>query len=162
MTDPCAEGMRLAVGQVNELTEEHLLFTRQCGLSEILMNTPLLPGEERWEYEDLARLVDRAESFGVRLVCIENVPVKFVKEIMLGRPGRERQLENMQTTVRNMGRAGIPILGYAWMPNGVWRTEKNLAIRGGAISNSFNLALAANLPNTEDRVYSAEEMWDNF
>jgi len=161
MTDPCAEGMRLAVGQVNELTEEHLLFTRQCGLSEILMNTPKLPGDERWEYEDLARLVERAESFGVRLICIENVPVRFVKDIMLGKPGREKQLDNMQYTVRNMGRAGIPILGYNWMPNGVWRTEKNLAIRGGAVSNSFNLSLAADLPNTEDRTYSAEEMWEN-
>ena len=162
MTDPCEEGMRLAVGQVNELNEEDLLFTRQCGLSDILMNTPKLPGDEQWEYEDLARLVERAESFGVRLVCIENVPVRFVKQIMLGAPGRERQLENMQATVRDMGRAGIPILGYNWMPNGVWRTDRQLAIRGGAVSNSFELSLATDLPNTEDRAYSAEEMCANY
>ena len=154
--------MRLAVGQVDELTEEHLLFARQCGLSDIQMNTPKVPGKERWEYEDLARLVERAESFGVRLVCIENVPVRFYREILLNGPARERQLENMQATVRNMGRAGIPILGYHWMPNGVWRTDRQLAIRGGAISTSFNLSMAAQLPNTEDREYIAGEVWDNY
>ena len=162
MTDPCKLGMRLAVGQVNELTEEHLLFTRQCGLTDILMNTPKLAGDERWEYEDLARLVERADSFGVRLVCIENVPIRYYKDIMLGGPARDRQLQNMQATVRNMGRAGIPILGYHWMPNGVWRTERQLAIRGGALSNSFNLSMAERLPNTEDREYAASEMWDNY
>ncbi len=154
--------MRLAVGQVNELTDEHLAFTAQCGLADILMNTPRLPGEERWEYDDLVRLRERAESFGVRLICLENVPVRFYDQIMLGGPGRERQLENMQATVRNMGHAGIPILGYHWMPNGVWRTERSLPIRGGAISNSFRLEDARQIANTHDREYSAEEMWDNY
>src|SRR5689334_18975396 len=111
--------MRMAVGQVQELSEEDLLFTRQCGLEDILMNTPNIPGEERWTYDDLMALRTRSESFGVRLVCLENVPVSFYDEIMLGRPGRDRQLVNMQETVRNMGRAGIPILGYNWMPNKV-------------------------------------------
>src|ERR1700687_3499051 len=102
--------MRQAVGQVNELTDEHLQFTRQCGLEDILMNTPRLPGEERWEYDDLARLVEKAASFGIRLISIENVPNRFFDKIMLGLPGRDEQLANMHFTVRNMARAGIPIL----------------------------------------------------
>src|SRR5436853_6704276 len=122
--DPCAEGMRLAVGQVDELTEEHLLFTRQCGLQDIQMNTPLIPGEERWEYEDLARLRERAESFGVRLICLENVPVRFYDRIMRALPGREQQSEHMQATVRKMGRAGIPILGYHSRPKGACGRER--------------------------------------
>ena len=61
-----------------------------------------------------------------------------------------------------MGRASIPILGYHWMPNGVWRTERRLSIRGGAGSNNFKYELAKSLPNTHDREYSAEEMWENY
>jgi len=38
---------------------------------------------------------------------------------MLGAEGRERQLANMQETVRNMGRAGIPILHERRGPNGI-------------------------------------------
>ncbi len=123
--------MRQAVGQVNELTDEHLQFTRQCGMADILMNTPKLTGEERWEYDALARLVEKADSFGVRLICIENVPNKFFDKIMLGLPGRDGQLANMHYTVRNMARAGIPILGYHWMPSHIWRSERAKPIRGG-------------------------------
>lgn len=161
MLETGALPIRIAVGQVKELTDEHLAFTRQCGLEDILMNTPALPGEERWEYDDLVRLRERAESFGVRLICLENVPNRFYDRIMLGQDGREAQLANMQATVRNMGRAGIPILGYHWMPSGVWRTERKLPIRGGAISNRFRMADAPT-DLTHGRVFSAEEMWANY
>ena len=162
MIDVNSLSMRQAVGQVNELTDEHLQFTRQCGMADILMNTPKLPGEERWEYDDLARLVEKAGSFGVRLICIENVPNGFFDKIMLGLPGRDGQLANMHYTVRNMARAGIPILGYHWMPSHVWRTEREKPIRGGAISNSFSYELAKNAPLSHGREFSAEEMWANY
>src|SRR5437867_3876066 len=152
-------GMRQAVGQMNELTDENLAFTAQCGLADILMNTPKLPGEQRWEYDDLARLRERAESFGVRLICIENVPNRFFDKIMLGLPGREAQLANMQATVRNMGRAGIPILGYHWMPSHVWRTERGCGIRGGATSTRFQYEPVKDAPFTHGREFPAEEMW---
>src|SRR5436305_10879091 len=110
--------MRVALGQFNELTDEQLSFVKQCGCDDVLLNTPKLPGEERWEYEDLAAWRERAESAGLRLICLENVPVTFYDKIMLGLPGRDQQHENMQQTVRNMGRAGILILGSHRLPNG--------------------------------------------
>jgi len=153
--------MRVALGQFRELTDEQLLFVKQCGCNDVLLNTPDLPGTERWEYEDLKALRERAESGGLRLMCLENVPVAFYDCIMLGLPGRERQLENMQATVRHMGRAGIPILGYHWMPNSVWRTDRAIPIRGGAISNGFVLA-QADTGLTHGRAYTEEELWANY
>ena len=154
--------MRVAIGQFNELTEEQLVFAVQIGVQDILLNTPKLPGDERWEFMDLLNWRTKCEERGLRLIALENVPVKFYDKIMLGLPGRERQLEYMQETVRNMGRAGIPILGYHWMPNSVWRTARETPVRGGAISNSFKLALAQNAPLTHDRVYSEDDMWENY
>src|SRR5258708_23818074 len=81
---------------------------------------------------------------------------------MLGLPGRDEQLAHMQATVRNMGRAGIPILGYHWMPSHVWRTERQLQIRGGAISNSFQFEKVKDAPLTPGRVFTAEEIWANY
>jgi len=104
--------MRVAVGQFNDLTEEQLAFAVQVGAEDVQLNTPNLPGEERWEYEDLLALRQRAEAHGLRLICLENVPIKLYDKIMTGAEGRERQMENMIATVRNMGKAGIPILGY--------------------------------------------------
>ena len=154
--------MRVAVGQINELTDEHMAFARQVGALDIQMNTPKLRGSHRWEADDLLALTERASAHGLRLIALENVPVRFYDEIMTGGPGRAAQLEHMTATVRNMGRAGIPILGYHWMPNGVWRTSFETLLRGGAISNEFRYASVSQAPLTHGRVYTAEEMWDNY
>src|SRR5260370_29373012 len=61
-----------------------------------------------------------------------------------------------------MGRAGIPIVGYHGMRNGVWRTDRAVPVRGGAISNSFDYALAREKPLTHGRVYGEEEMWARY
>ena len=96
------------------------------------MNTPKLPGDARWEEKDLRALVEKAASYGLELEAIENVPTHFYHKAMLGLPGRDEQIENYRTTLRNMGRAGIPILGFHFMPNSVWRTERFAPGRGGA------------------------------
>ena len=85
--------MRIAVGQIRELTDEIILFTKQMGIQDIQFNyyggSPYLPGEKRWEYMDLVRLRTRVEDAGLRLNAIENVPIKFYDQIMLGLPGRD-------------------------------------------------------------------------
>jgi mannonate dehydratase len=154
--------MRVGLGQFNELSDERLKFIKQCGCDDFLVNTPNLPGEERWEFRDLLLLRTRADDAGLRLMAIENVPRHFYDAIMLGLPGRERQMENMRETVRNMGRAGIPILGYNFMPNAVWRTSRSARVRGGAESTAFDLELARNAPLSHGRVYSEAEMWANY
>jgi mannonate dehydratase len=73
-----------------------------------------------------------------------------------------------------MSRAGIPILGYAFMPGGVWRTAFDTPVRGGALATSFNLERAKSVrpgeetsyaywnPVRVDREYTEEEIWDNY
>jgi mannonate dehydratase len=68
----------------------------------------------------------------------------------------------MIATVRNMGRAGIPIRGYHWMPNGVWRTSFETKVRGGAVSNEFRYEEVKDAPLTHGRLYTADEMWANY
>lgn len=154
--------MRVGLGQFDELTEEKLLFIKQCGADDFLMNTPKLPGEHRWDYADLVALRERADAADLRLMALENVPISFYDKAMLGLPGRDEQIEHMQATIRNMGRAGIPILGYHWMPNGVWRTQEPAVLRGGARGTRFNLAEHDPDELTHGRVYSADEMWANY
>jgi mannonate dehydratase len=162
MIDLDALPMRIALGQFNELTDEQLAFVKQCGCDDVLLNTPKLPGEHRWEFRDLVLWRTRAENAGLRLVALENVPITFYDRIMLGLPGREEQLEHMQETVRNMGRAGIPILGYHWMPNQVWRTSRDTPVRGGATATAFDLELAKSAPLSHGRRYTEEELWENY
>ncbi|MCW3097495.1 MAG: hypothetical protein JWL77_3113 [Chthonomonadaceae bacterium] len=88
--------------------------------------------------------------------------MQFYDQIMLADSERERQMENMIATVRNMGMADIPILGYHWMPNGVWRTSRETRLRGGAVSNEFQYEPVKDAPFTHGRLYTAKEMWVNL
>jgi len=158
--------MRLGLGQFNELTEERADFIKQLGVKDILLNlipgSPHLPGETHWEFADLLQLRTRCEDAGLRLMALENVPFKFYDRAMLGLPGRDEQIEHMATTIRNIGRAGIPIFGYHWMPNGVWRTSRTTPGRGGAQVTSFDMALVKEAPLTHGRQFTQEEMWANY
>jgi mannonate dehydratase len=154
--------MRVAVGQFNTATHEVLTFARQMGCSGVLLNTANLPGHDRWEYGDLRRLRMQVESYGLRLEALENVPLRFYEAAMLGWPDRDRAIEGYQATIRNVGQAGIPILGFHWMPNSVWRTSRIAPGRGGALCTAFSMVEANADRLTHDRVYGHDEMWRNY
>lgn len=137
-----ATTMRIVVGQAARATEEYLAFASQLGVSGVQLNTPELPGEQRWELSDLVALRERVEGYGLRFEAIENIPNHFYEAAMLGLPGRDEEIENVAATVRNIGRAGIPLLGFNWMPTSVWRTELAPVGRGGAVVSGFDLAVA--------------------
>ena len=177
------EEMRVALGQFNEMTEEKLVYARQLGVKGVQMNMirSSIPGDQRWEYADLAALQERAAGHGLRLEAIENVPTRFYHKVMLGLPGREEQVEHYRQTIRNLGRAGIPILGHHFMPNSVWRTPSR-AGRGGARVTAFgqeevdagvvtaqldrtalgDRELVEALEEAGRRGIGEEEMWGNY
>jgi mannonate dehydratase len=157
-----AEHMRVAVGLPSKTDDWHFILARQMGCEEVVLASPDdLPGEERWEYEDLARLRDRVESFDLKIGAIQNTPAGFINEARLGLAGRDRQIENYQATIRAVGRAGIPVLTHNFRPDPLYRTGTKLG-RGGAVVSSFDRDLARNLPLTFGREFTADEMWANY
>jgi len=165
-----SERMRVAIGQFQELTHERLTYAKQMGVSGVQMNTPILPDEDGyWKYEDLKRIKDRCDKYGLRLEALENAPRYFYDKCMLGLPGRDEQIENYQKTIRNMAAAGIPTLGYNWMPNWVWRTPNKLG-RGGVSVTAFSMdelegSLHVGLKEVkelEGRTLDHDQMWENY
>ena len=179
-----AEEMRIGIGQFNELTDEKLRFAAQLGVGSIQMNTPRLPGETHWEERDLRALVLKCREHDLVLEAIENVPIHFYQKAMLGIEGRDQQIEHYRTTIRNVGRAGIPTLGFHFMPNSVWRTERFAPGRGGAGCTKFDMAEvdraagpdgirgfvakaderkeALAVMDTEEEIVSEDQMWENY
>jgi mannonate dehydratase len=156
------EQMRVAIGLPSKAADWHFMLAKQMGCQEVVLATPAdLPGEHRWEYEDLARLRERVESFGLKIGAIQNTPARFIDEARLGLPGRDRQIENYQATIRNVGRAGIPILSHNFRPDPLYRTG-TMAGRGGAVMTTFDRDLARDLPLTFGREFTTEEMWANY
>lgn len=154
--------MRVATGQFSDLTDERLRYCQQLGVSGVVLNTPKIPGHKKWEYQHLVQLRTRCESYGLKLESVENTPIGFYDKAILGLPGRDEQIENYQETIRNIGRAGIPVLGYHWMANGVWRTTWAPVARGGAEVSVFHGEELENVPNTHEREYTESEIWDNY
>jgi mannonate dehydratase len=156
--------MRIAVGAVRRVDERVLRFAVQLGVRGLVINTPLdLPGEGRWELGDLVAMRERVEQHGLVVEAIENLPTGFYRDVMLSGPALEQQLENCCATIENIGRAGIPVLGFHWMANEVWRSELDRAGRGGARVTAFDLA---GFPDdgglSFGRRYEEDEIWESF
>jgi mannonate dehydratase len=145
-------------------TEEHLRLAKQFGCEEIVVARPerMVPGENgRWEYDDLAKLRDWIESFGLRIGAITNLPYAFWDKVRLGLPGREAQMENFNATVRAIGQAGIPILTYAFRPDAHARTH-SLNGRGGAEVTAFDRAKLDPATLPYGREFDAAHMWEAY
>lgn len=156
--------MRIGLGQLNELTDERLAFIKQIGVDDFQMNFYHDPASQDGylDLDYLRSLRQRGEAAGLRLAAIENVPTTFYDKCMLGLPGRDEQIKNMHKTIRNIGKAGIPIFGYHWASSGVTRESDKAVLKSGALSTCFDLAVHANDPLARDRVYTDEEIWANY
>ena len=135
--------MRIGVGQAARATEEYLAFASQLGVSGVQLNTPDLPGGATLGAGRPGRPARkgrglRAASRGHR----EHTQRASMKMPCSGGRGSDEDIENVAATIRNMGTAGIPILGFNWMPTSVWRTELAPVGRGGAVVSGFDLAVA--------------------
>lgn len=144
---------------VNPFTDRNLQLAAQVGVSEIVLTYPGL------ELEPLLEAKRRVESFGMRLTHVERkIPhLNFVH----GLPGREQQIEDFKTLIRNMGAAGLEVLCYNWMPDEDWqRTRIDVVERGGALVTEFNLAESDRNVTDADgqprKITSADELWANL
>ncbi len=159
-----AEQMRVAVGVGGDLDEEQLTLAAQMGCSGVVVASPRVDGGSRglrWEADDLLKVRERVERFGLRVEAIQHSRLDLFDSIRLGRPDRDEQLEDFKHAIRSMGRAGIPIFAYNWRPNRLYRTGR-IATRGGAQVSAFDLERAGDEPLSFERDYGADEMWATF
>jgi mannonate dehydratase len=155
--------MELGLGAFNEIDDDILQFARQIGVPNVIPHSPKLPGDGYWHFEDLLRMRTRVESAGLMLFAIESIPVRFYDKVMQGRLGRDEQIENLRTLIRNVGRAGIHTLGYHWALLGIaYRTEYSPTGRGGAYVTKYDHAQVENAPVADIGSFTEEEVWDNL
>jgi mannonate dehydratase len=140
-----------AAWAIRNATEEVLRTSKQLGVRNIVVysgpGAGVLPGTDRPHgkarntYADYLALRERVESHGLRIAACENGfasnPAYY--DVIFGGPGRDRLIDELAAEVTDMGRAGIPILGYNWMPASVWRSE-NVRIRGDAHATAWDSA----------------------
>jgi mannonate dehydratase len=159
----------LKLGTQHDSSDETLRVLAALGVNHICSTLPSPRLDEHWSVEELTRLRERVESFGIRL---EMVPLPLSSNyitrveypnIMLGRsPGRDREIDDICQMIRNAARAGIPALKYNLSILGVVRTESTPG-RGGASYSTFVYDKAVqDPPLTEAGPVSEEAAWDRI
>jgi len=170
--------------RTRDLGEKRLRYLRQLGVTDVFVNHADTD-EEPDEFNDriasdtvavgpgtipsvaeLEAARERVEDAGLRLSGIHSLPYSLYGDIMFGRAGKDRALEEISTLIENLGEADIPIMGYQWNPRGVvpMRTTP-VEVRGGAEATAFDLSEIDDpdaLPEGIDREYTEAEFWENY
>ncbi|MGM0399679.1 MAG: mannonate dehydratase [Chloroflexota bacterium] len=155
--------MKLAMG-MRDVTEDNLTFAKQIGVTHLtITNTSLFIDEDPYyDYMRLLQTRTRIEEAGLKMFGIQNLPSQWYDKIRYGLPGRDEQIENYCRTIRNMGKAGIPILGYNFHAVRVWRTSRHTRGRGGAQFTSYDHSLMEDAPVLAQKEIGDEELWENY
>jgi mannonate dehydratase len=103
--------------------------------------------EKLWTYDELVTLKAQINDAGLELHAIENLDPAHWHDVLLDGPKKQQHVENVQTIIRRMGAAGIPVLGYNFSLPGVAGRIKGPFARGGAISVGMEVADQTPIPN---------------
>jgi len=85
-----------------------------------------VPVGDPWSRARLGTLKAQIEDAELSLAVVESIPVH--EDIKLGRPGRDRLIDNYCASIASMGELRIPVLCYNFMPVFDW-TRTDLAMR---------------------------------
>ena len=114
-----------------------------------------------YPFQPMLALRKKVEDAGLKLSVFEGMPV--TDRIKLGEPGRDEDIDNFRETLRNMGRARIPILCYNWMAGLNWlRTSFTARARGEALATAYNHADMQRGPLTEFGQVTEEQLWESL
>ena len=112
------------------------------GAGAVSVSTALfhLPAGAVWPLQEILQRKAEVEAAGLRWVVAESIPVH--ESIKLGRPVEEcsRHTGTYKESVANLGRAGIPVLSYSFMPLFDWlRTELARPRPDGSTALAFSV-----------------------
>jgi mannonate dehydratase len=149
--------MKLGFGLYrHQLDVDHFRFARQCGCTHLVVHLvdyfrssrSNRPGDQPvgddsgwglagdpdrlWRFEELRDLKHAINDAGLELEAIENFDPAHWHDVLLDGPRKAAQLDNLKTIIRNLGRAGIPIMGYNFSIAGVAGRIKGTFARGDA------------------------------
>lgn len=151
--------MKLGLGLYRHMLDKnHFAFARQCGCTHVVLhlvdyffrghhqsesNQPV--GNDNgwgyagnssalWQLDELLRLKKEINEAGLEIAAIENFDPAHWYDILLDGPRKAAQVEGIKQLIRNVGKAGIPVIGYYFSLAGVCSRITGPFARGGAIS----------------------------
>lgn len=100
-----------------------------------------------WTTEELLAIKKQVHEAGLIWEAIENFDPAHWSDVLLDGPRKKEQLEGLKETIRRVGGAGIPIIGYNFSIAGVAGRVTGAFARGGALSVGMDGPVDAPIPN---------------
>ncbi|MDP5274061.1 mannonate dehydratase [Chengkuizengella axinellae] len=114
-----------------------LKYIRQIpGMKGIVSAIYDVPVGEVWPYHKIVELKKKIEEEKLELSVIESLPVH--EDIKLGLPTRDKYIENYKQSLQNLGKAGVTVVCYNFMPVFDWtRSELKHELEDGSTTLIF-------------------------
>jgi mannonate dehydratase len=101
-----------------------------------------IPVGKVWPMDRILALKHQVEDYGLSMETIESVNVH--EDIKLGLPSRDQYIQNYIDTLENLGKAGINVVCYNFMPIFDWtRTDLAKPLYDGSTALSFDYHVIA-------------------
>jgi mannonate dehydratase len=168
---PIPPGIKVGTGG-GAPTEENMLYLRQLGVTWVSLGaTP-----QTATAEGFIKMREQWEAGGFKVYNIgsgvgPSGSLHNMPEVTLNLPGRDQKIEEYLNYLRYLGKAGIPYSTYAHMGNGIWSSGQATTPRGYS-ARDMDMASPDKRGNwsgknyaeplSHGRVYSKEEIWDNY
>jgi len=147
--------------RVFEITEPELRYAKQLGVNHIIGYLP----KGDWGFLEFVQLRKFVESYELNLSAIGSPPPSLMKEIMHASNRRDESIGELCIFIRDMGKAGIPVLAYTFNLLGQswrWRAGLSGGGRGDAGVQSFDYDLVKDAPHSSLGEIAESEVWNRL
>jgi mannonate dehydratase len=150
--------------------DKHLQYLARYGVRNICGYPQIADGRLYATAEELKRMREMAEKYGISVDCIaapflssSHIDRERHPAVMLAQsPERDRDIESMQTLIRNCAAAGVPSIKYNMSILGVLRTGRTPG-RGDASYSTWKLKDAKPpVPLTRAGRVNADRFWERI
>ncbi|PYV18018.1 MAG: hypothetical protein DMG21_06290 [Acidobacteria bacterium] len=143
----------LAAGKLEEAGMRRI---KQLGVDHVLMGGPPIP----WSREQIRSTMESLNAGGLTL---GNLMISGFPQTLYGRPGRDEEIEKVQHSIREAGRAGLAVIEYNFYAHRLVEGYYAQTGRGGAGLTAFDYGRVKDLPPlANEGAHTLDEMWNNI
>ena len=149
----------------SELNPRGLKRYRQIGITHVILGNAGFPWKEDMLKAKVQVLRDSGMTAGDIVIPYVSSSGETMRDIILARPGRAKAIEEVKSSIRAAGAAGIPVVEYNFYAH---RLEEGYfdgpdPSRGGAVVESFHYDRVKDLPPLpETGAQKADVLWANL
>ncbi len=117
-----------------------LAYIRQIPMMQGIVSAVYdVPAGQVWPMKSIQSIRDAASANGLAFDVVESVPVH--EDIKLGKPSRDKLIENYCENIRRLGRAGVKVICYNFMPVFDWlRSDLMRVLPDGSTALAYDNA----------------------